>query len=85
MAERVIYIEVPVYPSQQWSDCPNQPQRAEGEPFDLSTRHDIQGGHVEIDGRTAWQEIDCLTCGLRYTEVYAASHRVYPVIAEANR
>lgn len=36
-------------------------------------QHDIQGGAVDIDGNIATQEVDCLTCGETWTDVYTLS------------
>jgi len=50
---------------ERWEGCP------------ISKAHSIQGGHVEIDGNVAWQQIECTDCGLLWAEVYTASHRIY--------
>ena len=31
---------------------------------------DIEGGSVEIDGPIAWQNINCVACGLEWTDQY---------------
>ena len=30
----------------------------------------IDGGHIEVDGSSAWQEITCFECGATWTDVY---------------
>lgn len=37
--------------------------------------HDIEGGFVEVEGRHAYQTVQCLTCGHEWTEVYEALQR----------
>lgn len=54
---------------EHWEGCP------------ISKQHSIQGGHVEIDGREAWQQVECLDCGLLWAEVYTASHRLFEVLS----
>lgn len=52
---------------ENWDQCP------------VNKDHSIQGGPVDIEGRFAWQQVECMDCGLAYTEVYEASHRMYEV------
>lgn len=36
----------------------------------------LDGGHVDIDGREAHQDITCTSCGATWTEVYRALKRI---------
>jgi transcription elongation factor Elf1 len=31
---------------------------------------DVTGGHIQIDGGIAWQEIDCGNCNASWTDIY---------------
>jgi len=31
---------------------------------------DIEGGHMEVDGTGAWQEVECNSCGATWQDVY---------------
>lgn len=53
---------------ENWDQCP------------AGSGHSIEGGPIEIDGRYAWQQVECADCGMAYTEVYEAHHRVYEVV-----
>jgi hypothetical protein len=33
----------------------------------------ISGGHIEISGREAWQEVGCVACGETWQDVYTLS------------
>lgn len=34
---------------------------------------DINGGHMEVDGGSTWQEVDCNKCGESWQDVYTYS------------